>query len=156
MRFAFFLVLLPSLVYAHDVEFTRIWPTWRDTASFVRISEYFGGKEDTGRQTMLRTHPESRDGFYFLARVNNPGATCATVRFALEVITPDAPLPKVFVFPTALPSGSHAFNLGLTGADWVGENVHPVAWRLRLIDADDQEIASSQSFLWRMPDETKH
>lgn len=155
MRFALLFVFLTSLAQADSVTFTRIWPAWRDTASFVRISEYFGGKENTGKQTMLRTQSDERDGFYFLTRVHNEAAALPAVRFVLEVITPDSPLPKVFSFPTSLPSGSHAFNLGLTGDDWLSEDVHPVAWRLRLLDAAEHELATSQSFLWRMPDQAK-
>ncbi|MCC6414393.1 MAG: hypothetical protein IT582_00575 [Opitutaceae bacterium] len=156
MRLVLLFILLPALAQANGVEITRIWPAWRDTASFVRISEYFGGKENTGRQTMLRTQPDARDGFYFLTRVNNTGPAQAEARFVLEVIAPDSPTPKVFRFTTALPHGSHVFNLGLTGQDWAGEAVHPVAWRLRLQDSGDREIAQSQSYLWQMPDATKH
>ena len=144
---------LPATASAQGVEFTRIWPAWRDTASFVRISEYFGGKENSGRQTMLRTHPESRDGYYFLTRVKNEGTPRAGLRFVLEIITPDSPQPKTFTFPASLPARSHVFNLGLTGEDWPGEDVHPVAWRLRLLDAEDNVLSSSHSFLWQMPDD---
>lgn len=152
MRFVLIFALLTSLARADVIEFTRIWPAWRDTASFVRISEYFGGKENSGRQTMLRTNPESRDGYYFLTRVKNEGAPRADVRFVLEVITPDSPRPKVFTFPTSLPARGHVFNLGLTGKDWTDEEIHPVAWRLRLLDAEDNVLSSSHSFLWQMPE----
>jgi hypothetical protein len=30
--------------------------------------------------------------------------------------------------------------------------LQPVAWHLRLLTADERELAASQSFLWRMPD----
>lgn len=155
MRFALIFALLTSLAHAADVEFTRIWPAWRDTASFVRISEYFGGKENSGRQTMLRTRPDNRDGYYFLTRVKNDGGAKPEVRFVLEIITPASPVPKTYTFPAELPARSHVFNLGLTGDDWAGEDVHPVAWRLRLLTADDRELAAEQSFLWRMPDGAK-
>lgn len=152
MRFALLFALLASLAQAADVEFTRIWPSWRDTASFVRISEYFGGEENTGRQTMLRTHAEDRTGFYFLTRVKNTGPAMAEARFVLDIITPDSPQIKTYTFPASLKNGSHVFNLGLTDKDWAGEDVHPVAWHLRLLTADDRELAAAQSFLWRMPD----
>ncbi len=156
MRFLSFALALAALSTAvradGPVEFTRIWPAWRDTASFVRISEYFGGEENSGRQTMLRTQPEERDGFYFLARVHNRGAAEANARFVLEIITQDSPQPKTYTFKTTLTAGSHVYNLGLTGKDWAGRDLQPVAWHLRLLTADERELAASQSFLWRMPD----
>lgn len=152
MRILIAFLLTATIALAAEVEFVRIWPAWRATESFVRISEYFGGEENTGRQTMLRTRPEDRTGFYFLSRVKNQGPAVADVRFVLEIITPDSPQTKTYTFNTPLPSGSHVFNLGLTGKDWAGEKVQPVAWRLRLLDGDEQELATSQSFLWRMPD----
>jgi hypothetical protein len=134
------------------VEFVRIWPSWRDRASFVRISEYFGGEENTGRQTMLRTQPEKRTGYYFLTRTRNPDASRTDVKFVLDIITPDSPVAKTYTFPAHLPAGGHVFNLGLTGKDWAGKGVQPVAWRLRLLDAGGLELARGESFLWRMPD----
>jgi len=152
MRLLATFLLLVSLATAAEVEFVRIWPSWRTTKSFVRISEYFGGEENTGRQTMLRTQPENRTGYYFLTRTRNPGPAKEGVKFVLDIITPDSPLTKTYTFSTILPSGGHVFNLGLTGKDWAGENVKPVAWRLRLLDADEHELTFGESFLWRMTD----
>ena len=69
-----------------EVEFVRIWPQWRDTDSFLRISEYIGGKENTGRQTVLRSQPDNRDGFYFLVRARSGAAFYGDTKFVLEVI----------------------------------------------------------------------
>lgn len=152
-------IALPSIGSAKEggeVEFVRVWPTWRATESFVRISEYFGGEENTGKETMLRTQPEDRTGFYFLTRTKNAGASLTGTKFVLEIIKPDSPLTKTYTFPAELPGGGHVFNLGLTGKDWAGKEVQPVAWRLRLLDADEHEIASKQSFLWRLPDSAAH
>ncbi|MBN8527563.1 MAG: hypothetical protein J0M02_19695 [Planctomycetes bacterium] len=69
-----FCLTLTPLVVAQDLSIVRTFTGWRDGASFKRISEYFDGKENTGRETVLRTHPEQRTGYYFLVRVANPGA----------------------------------------------------------------------------------
>lgn len=138
------------------VEFVRVWPAWRQAASFVRIQEYFGHGEDTGSQTMLRTQPNHRTGFYFLTRTRNAGPAHARVKFVLDVIKPDSPQPQSYTFTTSLPVGSHVFNLGLTGTDWAGEKAQPVAWRLRLLDAQGQALAARQSFLWSMPPAGEH
>jgi hypothetical protein len=156
MRLLTAFLLLATIATAHEVDFVRVWPAWRAAGSFVRIQEYFGGGEDTGSQTMLRTRPDDRSGFYFLTRTRNPGPARARVRFVLDVITPDSPNPKSFTFSTKLVTGSHVYNLGLTGKDWPGNKVQPVAWRLRLLAADGEELGSRQSFLWSMPAPGEH
>jgi hypothetical protein len=136
---------------ASEIEFVRVWPGWRDAASFERISEYFTGQENTGREVVLRTHPNQRDGFYYLVRVKNSGAEQTGAKFVLHVIMPSGPEPKVLTFNTTVPSRAKVFQLGLTGADWPNSETHPVAWLLELKSADDQLLASAQSFLWEKP-----
>ena len=142
------LASLPAVLSAAEVTFVRIWPAWREAASFERISEYFGGGENTGRQTVMRTQASQRSGFYFLVRTDNPAAAIADARFELTVIKPDSPKPRTYTFAAAVPAGSHVFNLGLTGSDWPGKETQPVAWQLRLLAADGHEIGRGKSFLW--------
>jgi hypothetical protein len=148
-----FLFVAASLTYGHaaDVEFVRVWPGWRDATSFERISEYFTGDENTGREVVLRTHPEQRAGFYYLVRVSNSGEALAGATFVLRVILPSHPEPKITTFPIEIPRRSKVFVLGLTGPDWPNQDVHPVAWKLELRSASDAVLASSQSFLWEKP-----
>ncbi|MFI5356659.1 MAG: hypothetical protein ACHQ4G_04925 [Opitutales bacterium] len=151
MRLIALLLLLAAPALAQDVGFVRVWPGWRDANSFVHIAEYFGGREDTRGQTMLRTQPADRTGFYFLARTRNTGAAQPGAKFVLDIITPDSPHPKTYTFSTSLPSGEHVFNVGLTGNDWAGAKIKPVAWRLRLLAGDGRELTEYRSFLWSMP-----
>lgn len=144
----------PLALTAAEIDFVRVWPAWRDADSFLRISEYFGGSENTGRQTVLRTQLGERSGFYFLTRLDNDGPSIPNTRFELKVILPDSPDPRTYLFATTLPTGRHAFNLGLTGADWPDLKTQPVAWALRLLDADGRELAVKKSFLWEKPDGT--
>jgi hypothetical protein len=136
---------------AAEVEFVRVWPGWRDADSFRRISEYFDGKENTGSQVVLRTRADARAGYYFLTRLTNSDAAQAGAKFVLHIITPDAADPKVFTFPVTVPAGATVFQLGLTGPDWPGEKVHPVAWKLELLAADSRVLAAQKSFLWEKP-----
>jgi hypothetical protein len=150
-----FSTALPSTALAkggNEVEFVRVWPEWRAADTFLRISEFLSGKENTGRQTILRSQPDNRDGFYFLIRARSADAAYGEAKFVLEVITPDSARPKIYEFPTAITKRSHAFNLGLTGSDWKSEEIHPVAWRLRLLSAAGDELATKQSFLWALPE----
>ena len=151
----FLAVLLFAAAFASaraaDIEFLRVWPGWRDADSFRRISEYFSGVENTGGQIVLRTHAEARAGFYFLARVSNSGAELAGVKFVLHIIAPDSAEPRVFAFPAAIPAGATVFQLGLTGTDWPGPKVHPVAWMLELTAPEGRILVVQKSFLWEMP-----
>jgi len=156
MRFLFAVVLFAAASVASsmaaDVKFVRVWPGWRDSESFERIAEYFTGKEDTGREVVLRTHPDQRAGFYFLVRVANSGAEISGAKFVLQVILPSIPEPKTLTFPAEIKARSNVFQLGLTGSDWPDKDIHPVAWKLELRSADDTVVTSEQSFLWALPE----
>jgi hypothetical protein len=151
--------LLPCLVLlaatgalgAAGTEFVRVWPGWRDAASFERIGEYFGREESHGKQILLRTHPAERGGYYFLVRVKHP--PLAGAKFVINVIRPDAPDPREFTFPIApAAAGESVFQLGLTGRDWPeGATASPVAWKLELQNGNGQVLASAKSFLWEKP-----
>lgn len=136
---------------AAEVELTRVWPTWRDAESFERITEFFTGRENTGKQVILRSRPQARAGYYFLVRAVNPGGQIAETKFVLQIITPADPLAKTFTFPAQLARGTTVFNLGLTGEDWPGEEAAPVAWKLELLASDGRALATKKSFLWEKP-----
>lgn len=154
MRLLFLLsVFAATLVSAGaaEIEFVRVWPGWRDAESFERISEYFDGRENTGGEVVLQTHADQRAGFYFLVRVTNAGSAKPDAHFVLQVILPSNPEPRSLTFPADVPARSKVFELGLTGPDWPSPDVHPVAWKLELRSAEDQVLASAQSFLWEKP-----
>ncbi|WP_277507993.1 MULTISPECIES: hypothetical protein [unclassified Ereboglobus] len=130
------------------VKVVRVWPEYRAAESFDRISEYFSGRENTGGQIVLRTRPESREGYYFFTRVKIPG-DISGARIVLDVIMPTSPDPKTYSLPAPpLRKGALILNPGLTGADWPDAKARPTAWRLRLLAADGAEIFSRQSYLW--------
>jgi hypothetical protein len=155
MRLVLTLLALCSAVQltAADLTTVRIWPGYRTADSFQRMSEFFSGEENTSGQTILRSQPSVRDGFYFLTRLKNTGPANDNVRVELSVITPTSAEPKRITSfaTTAVPTGSHVFQIGLTGTDWPDATVTPVAWQLRLLTADGQELLRDQSFLWSQP-----
>jgi hypothetical protein len=135
---------------ASGLTVVRTFTGWRDAASFKRISEYFDGKENTGRQMVLRTHPEERAGYYYQLRLRNPGAA-QPVQIKLEVVLP-APLPpNHYVFQADLPAGDQVLLLGLTGADWTDMKANPVAWKLEVLSPDGQLLVTEKSYLWERP-----
>jgi hypothetical protein len=146
------MLALPACASAADVEIARVWPGWRDAASFKRISEYFTGLENDGTSIVRRTQIGQRAGLYFLVRVHHPRTGLEGAKFVLRVVAPDSPEPRTFEFPAGAGPGEHVYELGLTGTDWKGKRVEPVAWKLDLFSAGGAVLASAQSFLWAMPD----
>ena len=136
---------------AADVTLVRVWPAWQNAGYFERISEFFTGRENDSGQITLRTQPAERAGYYFLTRLDNNGAPVATASIVLEVIAPASPRIITHTFPTTLPAGSHAYQIGLTGADWPDHKAHPVAWHLRVLDSTGRVLAEQKSFLWEAP-----
>jgi hypothetical protein len=136
---------------ASDFRFVRVWPEYRTAESFVRISEYFTGKENPGRQTYLRTQPDQRAGFYFLSRIANGGPAAPAAKIQLQVITQHDPRPRTHVFTADIPHGERVFLIGLTGTDWTAPTEQPVAWKVSVLAADGQELAGEQSYLWSKP-----
>jgi hypothetical protein len=143
---------LPVSLRAGGLEIVRILPGWHSEESFHRVSEFFGGKENTGGVTVLRSRPAELAGYYWLLRLKNADAPVPGAKFELQVISPAAPEPKTFVYPADIPAGSSLFQLGLTGGDWPGPKVNPAAWHLRLLAADGTTLLTRQSFLWELPE----
>jgi hypothetical protein len=138
-----------SPIFAADnVVLTRVWPAYRDAPSFTAVGEYFGGKPSGENLSALRTQPDARAGYYWLVRTRAKTATFGA-QLTLEVRRATAQAVETRTFPVDLPSGSHAFNAGLTGSDWSDPTERPVAWRLTLTDANGSPLAAEQSFLWQ-------
>lgn len=135
---------------AADLSIVRVYSSWRDAASFKRISEYFDGKENTGRETVLRSHPDQRTGCYFLVRLKNSGAPVRASAH-LELIRQDWPTSRTTVFPMEVGGGSTVFQLGLTGPEWQDPKVQPIAWHLQILAEDGRVLASEKSYLWEKP-----
>ena len=147
-----FLCLLATMVPAGAaITVVRLLPEYRTADSFVRLSEFFTGKENTGGDVVLRSQPGARAGYYFLLRLDNDGAADPAVRFELDVIRPGQPVPVTYTFDSALPTGREVYHLGLTGTDWPNPEAEPVAWQLRLLSSTGAELLHEQSFLWSLP-----
>lgn len=132
------------------VTIVRVFPGWRDAASFKRISEYFTGQENTGGQIVLRTHPDERRGYYFLVRLKNPAAPQAA-EVTLDIVRAGNAGTQSYTFHASLGTGDTVLNLGLTGPDWADPKANPIAWRLTLKGADGQTLATERSYLWERP-----
>ena len=135
---------------ATGLAITRVYTGWRAAASFKRISEYFDGRENTGGETILRTHPDQRTGYYFLVRLANPGPALP-VKLGVLVVTGNGADNRLFPFATELKTGDTVVELGLTGPDWLDPKATPIAWKLDVTTADGHPLASEKSYLWERP-----
>lgn len=119
---------------------------------FARLSEAFTGHEDTGSHSIVRSHPETRAGLYFILEIA-PGLAHlpAGSQARLSWVTAAAPEPRenTFLLPPS-PARGRDLYLGLTGPDWpAGPGApHPVAWKIALLDPSGATLAEHRSFLW--------
>lgn len=143
------LVLSPLSSLAAEVKIVRVWPEYRSEDSFVRIAEYFGGKESAS-EIIVRSQPDSRAGYYFLTRFKAAEAIPGAI-LTIEYFVPGDELARVQFFTVDVEKGSRAILAGLTGSDWAGAKAAPTAWRLRLLGPSGEELARQQSFLWSLP-----
>jgi hypothetical protein len=146
--FGFLAFAAAGLPAPGDAELLRVWPQWHSGDSFQSFYEYRTGRELVGKWVVLRSQPDERAGFYFVARVKNVGALMRGATFVVRVISPEATQTRVFNFPADLPNGSHVFEIGLTGKDWAGPRILPVAWNVELQAADGRVMAHKSSYLW--------
>lgn len=149
-------VLLPltGISAEQTIEFSRIRPSYRETGSFKRISEYFTGRENTGKRTVFRTQDNNRDGFYFSFRIEvERGEKVPAGTVALLVYLPGTYEPTEYAFELEAQTRRWIeVIIGLTGTDWEDPEAKPVAWRLEFRDASGQPIGFEESFLWRLPE----
>lgn len=133
--------------------------TWKvePKSDFQRISEYFGGAEDTGGDTVVRTHPEERAGLYFITALEWSSRLPLGAVATIELVTTDRPEPQKYALlipPVNRPAYLREIRLGITGADHpVGVKSTPVAWKITLRDPKSLEVlATAQSYLWSLDD----
>ncbi len=137
-----------------EVEIDSVVWYYKPEQAFKRIGEYFDGEEHTGRKIILRTQNDApRRGLYFVVRIDefadNLPKGCS---FEVDIIRPDEkrPVTKRFAMPDEVKSHREIW-LGFNGGDIPVNDEPPVAWRVRILGPDGQELSNYQSFLWSKP-----
>jgi len=120
---------------------------------FLRISEFFTGKENMGFHLVLRTNSEEREGLYFIIGLNgNVNDLPKGTELRINYILSDNPDPQTISFD--LPEGqgmSRELYVGLTGESMPLDGEPPLAWEIEFLDAEKEILIKNQSFLWKMP-----
>lgn len=147
-----FLLAFCATAKAADPHFKRVWPQYHDADEFTSFYEDYTGRELVGKWTVLRTQPDKRGGLYFVTRVENPGGQLRGTTFIVRIISPESENTREYTFQADVPKGSRLFVLGLTGKDWGGPRVEPVAWSMELHASDGRLLTRQVSYLWEKPD----
>ena len=118
--------------------------------AFLRISESFDGKENTGNRLICRSRPDARAGLYLIVSLKDSTRKLPRNLIARwQVISPKAPDPVEYriAVPNERPRGKDLF-VGLTGTDWPDPKARPVAWKFTLETSDGKIVLERKSFLW--------
>ena len=122
--------------------------TYKEHSDFVRLPEFFNGRENTGQRLIVRSQSDSRSGLYFSLSLNVLEIPeRATVH--LDIVRNSSPEPHSFKdgLTSVFINGSRA-SCWFDWKDWSGPEERPVAWHLQLLDGDGEIFASEKSFLW--------
>lgn len=144
----FILSFLSFSVWAAEARFISV--RYLEKQSFLRISEYFDGKENTGNRLVCRSKPDSRAGLYLILSLKESTRELpADIVARWQVISPKAPDPVEYLIavPNERPRGKDLF-VGLTGDDWPDPETRPVAWKFTLETSDGKVLLAKKSFLW--------
>ena len=139
-----FALTIANLVHA---ELTIISTEHRDEDSFKRFTEYLGGKPNDGRYSVLRSVPDSRNGFYISLKASDKEIISSTKSVTLSFVRPGTQEIEKKVFEN-VELRKKRILLGMTESDWSAENSRPVAWKIEFFDASRSLLDSARSFLW--------
>lgn len=149
----FALPALPSLncvLLGNESDSLKVQVKYCSNEDFLRIAEYFSGKEYTGNNLVLRSSPDDRSGLYFyLPVILDRTSTQKGNTIKLDVIDSTDPQSRSYVFtiPNDL-KGKQKILLGLTAKDWGGSNMRLVAWKIQITGSEEKSIFVEKSSLW--------
>lgn len=115
------------------------------------VGDYFGARSPRqGFRTLARTDAEAAAGQYFILRLEGDFSRTAEV-IEMQVLRSDTKEIETVRLALQTPLESRWLYFGLTGKDWPGAAVQPVAWSIEIKSRDNQTLAAWKSFLWEKP-----
>ena len=132
------------------IDLQRVDVLRKEEGDFKRISEFFTGKENTGRRLICRSQEDRRAGVYFALTL--PGGlkeVPANTKVRVEIVTPEKAGNEVFQFnlPEARPTLGEIW-VGLTEPRFANKALAITAWRVLLVDDKGEILAEKKSYLW--------
>ena len=127
----------------------RVRVQYHPEEDFLRLPEFFTGKEFTGDKVIVRSK-EQREGIYFYVPLNKSKSSSSKANsIKLDLIDSTSPFPRSFELsvPEEV-SKKKTLLIGVTGEDWKEKSLDLVAWKIVLMDKEKKPVFSSQSFLW--------
>ena len=147
------LFALPSFWCSHFVLFASDSPSIRvqhfSEDAFLRIPEFFSGKEYSGDKLILRTNSD-REGLYFSIPLGKKNSRLRNAKsIELQFIESTNPLPRISTYSISEISAENgSLLLGVTGKDWNQSTMKLIAWKVLILDPEKKPIFTSQSTLW--------
>lgn len=149
-RWGWFLPLMASTLSGMTIRDVLV--EYRESSSFIRISEYLTGRPAEPSIPTLRSSPDTLEGLYYLVVLDEPlNRLPQTVVVELSVLTDGDPEPVRHEFSlSGGTSRKERFLVGLTGEAWPSDPdaPYPTAWRIRLLETGGKVLAEKRSFLW--------
>ena len=125
---------------------------WKNAEDFMRISEYFSDRENTGSNCICRTDNKERSGLYLILGLDVGEKIPAGSKAMLRYFRPDkiGEQTAEFILPDFTSSISGEILLGLTGDAWpkTKKKARPSAWQLSVTAPDGTLLVYRQSYLW--------
>lgn len=142
-------VIAASGLSAQQIEtaFTRFYK-----ADEIRsVGDYFGDRSARqGFRTLALSDAENPAGQYFILRLDGDFSDTAE-SIEIQVLRSDRKEVETVRLRLETPLESPWLYLGLTGRDWPGASVEPVAWSIEIKSGDTRTLAAWKSFLWERP-----
>jgi len=134
------------------LEIETAHPRYYKTDDIRTISEYFGsGKPEQGFRTLVPSIPAEPGGQYFICKLTRQSGSEPIAEARITLYTTSGKEPATHSWDLSGHLAGRWLYLGLTGADWPGESVLPLAWRIELLSGQGTLLAEWKSFLWEMP-----
>ena len=143
--------VLISVPISSEAKLQLLDCSFKDHYDFVRISEYFTGKENTSGRVIERTQETDRTGLYFWVEINSIHRVSAddAQKLVLRILDSDSIDFKTYEFPIS-PEACRRGKLlvGITGKDWPSKKARLVAWHMEIVSSKGRLVDSTESYLW--------
>lgn len=150
-----FSALAVEFVERHSVSIQDVKLRQIEAEKFMRISEFFTGRENTSGRVFLRSNPAQRGGLYFIARLDEKLTTLpAGMKVGIDFFEAGSAQMRQYIFeiPKVLQETNKLF-LGLTDEGMLEKQL-PAAWRVYLLNPDESLHSELKSYLWEMPEKS--